>query len=281
MTSWAALDEELRYWEAAGRTATLWWRDDDAVADTPALRRLLEVARVPVALAVIPGNLEPSLAPLVAGQADVSILQHGLIHRNHEPPGSKTSELGAARPLGAVEADLKTGWARLQASGFGARLLPVLTPPWNRVAPAAVAALPDWGYRGLSTYGPRHHGPRPDGLHHDGLHGTAQPVPGLIEVNTHVDVIAWRRGRCFVGTEKALGMLIEHLRARRTGAADAAEPTGILTHHLVHDDATWNFLSHLQDWLSDRTVIRWMPTGEVFRRNDIDMNRAGSDRDEE
>jgi hypothetical protein len=35
-------------------------------------------------------------------------------------------------------------------------------------------------------------------------------------------------------------------------------PTGILTHHLVHDTATWRFLENLQDWLAKRGV------GHVF-----------------
>ena len=39
----------------AGRTVDLWWRDDDAACDTPALARLLRLsraARAPIALAV-------------------------------------------------------------------------------------------------------------------------------------------------------------------------------------------------------------------------------------
>ena len=41
MTGWADLDAELDRWKAAGRAATLWWRDDDATRPTPALDRLL------------------------------------------------------------------------------------------------------------------------------------------------------------------------------------------------------------------------------------------------
>ena len=40
-SGWAVLEAELDLWQAAGRTASFWWRDDDAVAATPALSRLL------------------------------------------------------------------------------------------------------------------------------------------------------------------------------------------------------------------------------------------------
>src|SRR5690348_9103787 len=60
---WSDLADELDCWQAAGRTATLWWRDDDAVAPGARLERMLSIAGgVPVALAVIPGPAEPRLA---------------------------------------------------------------------------------------------------------------------------------------------------------------------------------------------------------------------------
>ncbi|HUA50624.1 MAG TPA: hypothetical protein VMB81_00595, partial [Candidatus Sulfotelmatobacter sp.] len=60
---WNALEREFAQWAAAGRTATLWWRDDDAVAPSAALDRLLTLGagRAPVALAVVP---EPAGEPL-------------------------------------------------------------------------------------------------------------------------------------------------------------------------------------------------------------------------
>lgn len=245
---WDALGEELARWAAAGRVATLWWRDDDAVAATPALARLLESARVPLALAVIPGLLESSLAPALRHRPDIFVLQHGFRHRNHEPGGVKNAELGASRGPAELAAELAAGWRSLQ-DAFGDRALPVLTPPWNRIAPQHLAALLGWGYCGISAYLARR---------------AACPVAGLLQVNTHVDVIDWHGGRIFVGETAALGLLTGHLRARRLGEADPDEPTGLLTHHLVHDAATWAFLDQLQDWLSRRAMIRWLSTGEVF-----------------
>jgi len=248
---WTDLATELSHWQAAGLTATLWWRDDDAVSDTLALRRLSEVAAAPVALAVIPAEMQPDLPQLLAATdaaPGLFVLQHGFRHQNYEPAERKKAELGAARPAAAVLAELATGWVMLQRS-FGARALPVLTPPWNRIDAAVVAGLPQAGFRGITTYLPRRQ---------------AEPVAGLRQVNTHVDIIDWHGTRGFLGTEPVLDLLLRHLRARRQGAADITEPTGLLTHHLVHDAACWSFLQRLQDWLSRHPVIRWLPPAMVF-----------------
>jgi hypothetical protein len=253
MKSWANLADELALWQAAGRTVELWWRDDDAVSDTPALRRLIEIAQVPVALAVIPAELQPSLATCLTTQANaahLTVLQHGFSHRNYEPAGRKKAELGEARLAALVLAELAEGQTILQRA-FGGRVVPVLTPPWNRIAPGIVGRLPALGFAGLTTYLPR-----PARL----------AAAGLLQVNTHVDIIDWHGGRGFLGTDESLALLIRHLQARRHGQADDAEPTGILTHHLVHDAASWDFLARLQDWLSTYPMIRWLTAQEVFLR---------------
>ena len=79
----------------SGRPVALWWRDDDAVADTPALRRLLEIATVPLALAVIPARLEPSLALLLQESANRQRAAARL--RPHQPRGRRGQEIGISR----------------------------------------------------------------------------------------------------------------------------------------------------------------------------------------
>jgi hypothetical protein len=108
--------------------------------------------------------------------------------------------------------------------------------------------LREHGFTGLSRYLPRR---------------SAQ-IHGLKQVNTHVDVIDWKGSRGFVGESEALGLLAGHFRARRTGAADADEPTGLLTHHLVHDPATWRFLEKLRDFLKKQSAVRLLDPGAVF-----------------
>jgi len=251
MSAWQRLDDELSAWRDGGHRATLWCRDDDACRDTPALRRLLAVARageVPVALAVIPAVLEPGLADAVVATNVATVVQHGYAHRNHAPPGARKCELGADRPPGFVVAELDEGRARL-ALHFGERFVAVLVPPWNRIAPDVVARLPGGGFCGLSTFGPRR---------------SARTAPDLVQCNTHVDLIAWRAGRTFIGAEHAIARLVENLRAQREGLADPAEPTGILTHHLDLTDDAWQFLTELFARTRNHDAAGWVDVNAAF-----------------
>src|SRR6185437_2192741 len=97
MGKWPDLVAEFDRWEEAGRVATLWWRDDDAVAPTARLRHLLSIGSgVPVSLAVIPAAAELELAewlarwPRSTPGAHVAVLQHGWRHLNHSRVGKKS-----------------------------------------------------------------------------------------------------------------------------------------------------------------------------------------------
>jgi len=100
--TWEDLAAELARWRAQGRTATFWWRDDDAVENTPALGRLLDLRnnlQVPLALAVVPAPAKRSLVDALGYTSATAVLQHGWSHRNHGLPGGTKIELGAGRPL--------------------------------------------------------------------------------------------------------------------------------------------------------------------------------------
>ncbi|MEQ8966979.1 MAG: polysaccharide deacetylase family protein [Azospirillaceae bacterium] len=245
---WAGLRAELDAWAAAGRAATLWWRDDDAVDATPALDRLLDRAArsgVPLGLAVIPAGATPTLAERLAGLASVAVLQHGLSHANHAPPGQKKAELGDHRPISAVLDDLDRGRRRLDTL-FGPARRPVV-PPWNRIGTDVAAALAGRGVA-ISVDGPR---PGPD----------TRPF----RVNIHADPIAWRGDRGFAGEAAVLGAVIGHLRARRTGAVpDPGEATGLLTHHLVHDAGTEAFLDRFLAETTGHPAVSWPPVADLF-----------------
>lgn len=244
---WDSLARECDAWAAAGHPVELWWRDDDAVADTDALRRLLASVTVPLALAVIPARLEPSLPALLKSHGSVSVLQHGFDHWNRAPAGGKKSEFPATRPWAEVADDLARGRDRL-ANAFGGQFVPALTPPWNRIHPGHADQLGRLGYRGLTTY----------------LARKKPAVTGVTLVNTHVDVIDWQGTRGFLGLEATLQLLVQHLAAKRLGRADPAEPTGLLTHHLVHDTETWEFLGALRDWCANKPVIKWRRAADLF-----------------
>jgi len=252
MSAWADnLYRELDEWNFAGREAGLWWRDDDAQAPTAALDRALELARkydAPLALAVIPAGLDAALpAHLESAGAAVTVLQHGFAHANHAPAGMKKTEL-AHRPAAQVQRELAAGFATLRAA-FGEKFVPALTPPWNRIAPELLPGLSALGFTGLSTFGPR---------------ASPSPAPGVRAVNTHADIIDWKGGRVFAGAGAAAAALIAHLRARRLGEVDDAEPTGLLTHHLAHDAAAWEFLDELFAALDEHPAVRWRRAVRLF-----------------
>lgn len=237
MSDWQALEGELKHWRDAGRSAELWWRDDDAADVGPELDRLLGVQRetdTPLALAIVPAHATSALAERLAAEPGVDLLQHGYAHVNHATPGEgKKIELGPHRPAMIVLGELGTGWLALERL-FGNRPLAVMVPPWNRIAPALVPTLPEIGFVGLSTFGPRQR---------------AQPVRGLRQVNAHVDLIDWKGERAFAGEEACLATLVEALGRSRTGNG---EPVGILSHHLVMDGRAWDFLRSL--WEKTRTM---------------------------
>jgi hypothetical protein len=244
--AWDALTRELDQWDAEGRTAAFWWRDDDAVTPTPALDRLRSLsAGIPIALAVIPAGATPELAAELRDWPESTVLQHGLSHDNHETAPAKKTELGTARPVSHAITDLRTGWDLL------ARFdpLPVLVPPWNRISPDLTGQLPGLGYIGLSTFTPR---------------AAANPAPGLLQVNTHVDIIDWHGGGGFAGTEATIAATIRHLTSRRTGTADPDEPTGLLTHHLVHDADCDRFLAQYTAAISLHPAACWRGARDIF-----------------
>ncbi|HSG95238.1 MAG TPA: glycosyl transferase family 28, partial [Afifellaceae bacterium] len=151
------LTEELDQWSDAGLEATVWWRDDDAGADGPQLDRLLEVASAAgaiVHLAAIPEHLtEAGQARILA--ADCAwVLAHGFSHIDHAPPGEGSWELGGHRPISVILGELAAGKARLERA-FGDRFIPVVTPPWGRIAPQVAERLPDIGVYCVSLTAPR------------------------------------------------------------------------------------------------------------------------------
>ena len=238
--TWQDFQDELARRRAAGRPVRFWWRDDDAGAVRPELKQLLDLSHgknIPIALAVVPEAAEPELFGLL--HDGVAVLQHGTDHRNRAAPGEKKTEYPAAEPIESALGRIVDGLGRLRAFA-GGKLVPVLAPPWNRVRPDLLKKLPAVGIVGVSGYGAR---------------ASAEPVPGLRQVNTHVDLIAWRADRGFVGEVEALSLATKYLAAE--------EPVGWLTHHAVHDEATWKFLERL---LTVRDV-RWLSAVEAFSQN--------------
>jgi len=249
---WSDLAGELDQWVKDRRVATLWWRDDDAVTPSRRLDHLISIAgNIPISLAVIPAEADRKLAEWAhlsrSVRTRLSVLQHGWCHRSHGVDGKK-NEFPPARSCHAVRSDLTAGRARLTAF-FGNRALPVLVPPWNRFASCFLPLLSACGLSGISRVKPRR---------------TPWPAPGITEVNVHIDLVAWGGDRGFIGEAAAVGGIVRHLKARRLGDVDGDEPTGILTHHLVQDEATDAFLRRLAAITKEHPATNWLDAAEVF-----------------
>ena len=249
--TWDRVRLELDQWARERRTAQFWWRDDDAQDTSDKLSRMLATAGafdVKIALSVIPAKLKPRLVKALEREKHAQVLVHGYAHENHARAGQAKREFGGGRPASEIVADLERGLG-LMRSAFGRRLLPVLVPPWNRIAPGAIERLPALGYRGLSTWKPR---------------SAARPVSGLVQVNTHLDVIDWRRGRVVKDESLIAGLLLRKLRWRREASARAAEPLGLLTHHAYWDTAKERIVANLLRATCEHPAVVWRTPADVF-----------------
>ncbi|KIC41152.1 polysaccharide deacetylase [Ruegeria sp. ANG-R] len=241
---WHPLQDELQRWQDAGLTLPVWWRDDDAIAVTPQLKQLTALSGelgLPVHLAVIPRDVEASLAEYVSDQSALVPVVHGWAHQNHAPVNEKKAEFRLHRPIEALIADAEAGLTRLRTL-FGDQLRPVFVPPWNRIDTEVTAHLPKLGYRILSTATPRK---------------TPDAAPGIAQVNTHLDPIDWHGTRSLVEPRKLITQTVQLLQDRRTGRADNTEAFGVLTHHLVHDQDIWMFAQDLLHRLLEGPGIPW------------------------
>jgi predicted glycosyltransferase len=245
---WSPLNAALERADDRGCSVPFWWRDDDAVVDTPALDRLLTLARryhAGIGLAIIPRDLEASLVSRLVDESSAFALVHGWSHDNHAPPEAKKAEFGAHRPMDAMVAEARRA-LQVAHEQLGANLLPVFVPPWNRVAGELIPHLPRLGFAGLSTFTDR---------------SASSPAPGLLQINTHVDPIDWHGTRSGVEPERIVAGLAEAIERRMAGKADRDEPIGFLTHHLVHDEVIWS--------LCERVIAHLAARGVHFLRPDV------------
>lgn len=239
---WTPLRAALAAHRRAGLALPFWWRDDDAIAPTPALDRLTDMSGrtgLPIHLAVIPAHADIALARHIDTSWLIPVV-HGWAHTDHSGGVGKKNEFMTDR-TGAIP-DAARGLARMRAL-FGTDLRAMFVPPWNRINDTVTAALPAQGFTALSTYGAR---------------TAAEAAPGLAQINTHIDPIAWRGTRDLVDPDLLVAHTIRHLDARLAGHEDANEPFGLLTHHLVHTDAIWAFAHALVTEVLDGGATPWV-----------------------
>ena len=251
-TAWQWLGRELDTWADGGHTAKFWWRDDDATGPSGALDKLAGISynwNVPLALAIIPFGLKPELVDFLHDRTLITVLQHGYAHENHAAPGQRKLELGGTQTTAKSIADLEQGYRTLERQ-FAGRFKPVLVPPWNRIDGKLISRLNEIGFAGISTMKVRR---------------SACPAPGLLQVNTHLDPVNWRHNGGFIGVYPAIAILIQHLIAKRTGYRDRDEPTGLLTHHLVQNQAVWRFIDDLLQFLCNHPAVTWQDAAAIWK----------------
>lgn len=247
------LMDELDAYRAAGMVAEFWWRDDDAVEPTVELDRLMAVSKrhaVACGLSVVPAKIGEPLRKTVSGAGNVWVLQHGYAHANHAHAGGDPCELGGHRSQSIVLDELRVGMLRLTQL-FKGRFVPVLVPPWGRIAPELLPYLPVMGFRGLSS-----------------LYREHRPIPpsDLRVADVHCNILDFsdKPAVRFAGDKECVTELVAHLRAKRTGQADDSEPTGILTHHVVMDDDAWAFVETLFEVTIGHPAVQWRSPAGIW-----------------
>lgn len=223
------LRESLARFRAEGREFRLFFRADDVDEDEDSLRKLLELfleAETPVNLQIIPERLTGEGASLLLrhhrSRPDLFELnQHGRRHVNHEREGRKC-EFGPSRGFDEQLADL-AGGRRVLEERLGEAFSPVFTPPWNRCTAETFRALDQLGYHGFS------------GLRR------GEPVSGyrFSDVSVTLD---FQKGA-------AVPALIAQL--------PELETIGIMLHHKLMDEGSFDFLSSLIEELARAEVVKF------------------------
>ena len=119
----------------------------------------------------------------------------------------------------------------------------MLVPPWNRIAPELMPDLPALGYRALSAFGE-----------------PILEVARLAVINTHVDLIDFRgTRRCHDHELLARGIAGELSRSRLSDRS----AVGILSHHLIGDQAALRFLNDLFSVTTNHPACRWVDSADL------------------
>jgi hypothetical protein len=227
LETWRPVHKALDVWHAAGAKAFLWLRDDDAVEPTPPLKRLIDLtarSQIPLALAVVPAKAGKTLARELPMAKHVTAIVHGWAHLNHAPEDQKKQEFGPHRPIDVMRQELFLAISKMNEL-FPSQTTPMFTPPWNRITPSLIPTLRELNYAALSRFG----------VATDDNH----TIP---EINTHVDIIDFRGTRRCKEPKKLANELASALSHSFHHGRYAV---GILSHHLVHDEAAFEFLADL------------------------------------
>jgi hypothetical protein len=218
--------------EAVDGPTRVFFRADDIGEVDSGFRYMIQAfkdAEASLGLAVVPSWLDRAKWRLLLQVCPEDDLwawhQHGYRHLNFEPSGKK-NEFGAARPAEEQRRDLAAGFKRLDEI-MGRRFTPIFTPPWNRMSPDALSALPGLGFKAVSR----------------SLDASPEAPDGLRELPVRVDLhtrkepdakAAWRamHGELKKGLAAGLcGVMLHHQLMNQAGVEYLAALLGALKRH--------------------------------------------------
>jgi hypothetical protein len=274
---WDYARRELDIWaDSSSSKAHFWIRDDDAVETSTNLKRLSEVAtrhETKIGLAVIPGEITTGLQEYLAESVHQFYpMCHGWKHINHNL-GKKPAEFGPDRPIASMIEDAEVA-LRSFRQFFGSSQ-PIFVPPFNRITPALVSALPQVGFAGVSlmpSYFERKLLQLSSRMQWRGIVRMPEFKDGH-RIDVHLDIIDWK-ARTAQSVEVVSDCLVQQLRGRRLGLLKSDAPIGILTHHLVHDEPVWHALESLLDFLRSHASVEFIDVGQWIDGYAADQRRV-------
>jgi hypothetical protein len=197
-----------------------------------ALCRLFREHQVPLGLSVVPAWLSSARKDQLLAAAPITEPlwgwhQHGWRHVNWQRTGKK-SEFGEQRPLEKQWRDIMNGQQKMQAI-FGEHLLPVFTPPWNRLSLQTVKILQQLDFKAVSLDGPLPRG--------------GKGLSPLRNLRVAVDLHTRKSRNPHEDFESLLGDLASVVAKK--------EPTGIMVHHHRMTLFAFHFLDELLSLLKN------------------------------
>ncbi|MDG0816282.1 DUF2334 domain-containing protein [Bdellovibrio svalbardensis] len=160
---------------------SLFFRNDDLGWMPQQFERLMNLFRkheIVLCTAAIPLYCHDSYKKGAFSQ-DKGLLEihsHGYSHLDHQTQGKK-AEFGSQRTLEGVSHDLQKS-LQITRDLFPDLYFEAFTPPWNRIDDDFIPVLKESGFKVLSRDGDK-----------------AAQVPGLLEINIHVDVHTSKKGK--------------------------------------------------------------------------------------
>jgi hypothetical protein len=224
---------EIEIWRKQRLRPLAFFRDDDAVAVTPRLRRLVGVCErheVSIILSTIPAYADSSLGAFVRASPLLVGAVHGYSHANFSSDPARKSEFCGDRNLQLMLQELELALFRCEEI-FEESLSYLFVAPWHQIDSNLLDHLIKTGYSGVSRFGWNDHFSR--------------------EVNVHVDFIDWGSGHRFQTWDELLQDITWNLRMARLRSKYYF---GLVTHHDVFDNSQFHLFEEIVRFLKNEGI---------------------------